>query len=628
MTRAGLVARVLLLVLPIEAAAYAVLWAFAPRWLLLDVDAADATGSVVAGAAAGAVGALSLAIVLFTRRVRLERDAEGRDVEGHALLELFGLPARVASAHVAVTSLAAAVTLLDGVRPKGNDLYIQGALVILTVAVVGTAALPIYVATRSLVARAIEAAPASASNEAIGLLEQMPDRLLRVRRRFLTAVAAPVAFVAVGASLLVYAHTRAFETRARLGDAQMLARGALDLVSGRPDGRLDAMQAARRLGYYVDVQPDPAPAHAGPGAELGELALSVPLDDGTATVRLDPATPSSETFAFALAAILAATLAAWIGARIGAALSEDVQLATREIEELGAADVIRGSGIQRDARFAPVGALRDAIDRLGAVFRQFAAVQARAIDQRGATERMRGLFLASMSHDLKGPLNAILGFAELTSRQPLAPAQKESVAIIEQRGRELLALVQIILDSARVEAGQLALEREWTMVGDVVMSAVLDARELIEGAEDKDRAEISAEVQPGVPKVYADATRLVTALTAILSSCVRLAPGGAVRVRATLPEDADRLRVDVEARGRGALGEERDRIFEAFKDPTRARRHGALGLGLSLARAIVEMHRGSIDVELGDEGSLVFRVWLPVDPPEARTGQYPAQYSG
>jgi signal transduction histidine kinase len=157
------------------------------------------------------------------------------------------------------------------------------------------------------------------------------------------------------------------------------------------------------------------------------------------------------------------------------------------------------------------------------------------------------------------------------------------------------------------------------------MAAVLDARELGEGAEAKDQAEIVAEIQPGVPKVYSDAARLVTALTAILTSCVRLAPGGTISVRATLPSDADRLRVDIEARGRGALGEERERIFEAFKDPTRARRHGGLGLGLSLARSIVEMHRGHIDVELGDEGTLVFRVWLPVDPPEAKTGAWPAQ---
>ena len=100
---------------------------------------------------------------------------------------------------------------------------------------------------------------------------------------------------------------------------------------------------------------------------------------------------------------------------------------------------------------------------------------------------MRGLFLASMSHDLKAPLNAILGFAGLVSRGPLTDGQRESVAIIEQRGLELLYLIDTILDAARVEAGELTVSPERTRVGDVVMPAVLDARELTVGHERGDR---------------------------------------------------------------------------------------------------------------------------------------------
>ena len=86
-----------------------------------------------------------------------------------------------------------------------------------------------------------------------------------------------------------------------------------------------------------------------------------------------------------------------------------------------------------------------------------------------------------MSHDLKAPLNAILGFAELVSRGPLSDGQRESVTIIEQRGRELLHLVDTILDAARVEAGALTVSPEWTHAGDVVMQAILGARELTVG---------------------------------------------------------------------------------------------------------------------------------------------------
>lgn len=600
-----------------NALAYAILWAFAPRWLLLDARTAGATLPLAFAAAAGGTVVVAAYVVVRVGRLRLAR----KELEAAELLETFALSRRVAVAHVAVTAAASLATLTPWLRPVTNDVDRQAALVLLTLTVMSTSALPLYLLARSVVARTLEGAPREVSREAIGLLERMPDRLPRVRTRFLAAVAAPVAFVAVGASLLVYSHARAFEARARESDAQAIARGALDLVSGSDEGRLDAMLAARRLGFYVDVERAPTPEHVAPVAYGDQLAVRVPLDDASAEVHFEPLLPAPGTFVFVVAALVVAALAAVIGARIGGSLADDVLLATGEIQKLGAADVIRGTGLTAKARFAGVRALRDAIDRLGAVFRQFASVQERAIDARGATERMRGLFLASMSHDLKGPLNAILGFAELASRAELGGAQRESLAIIEQRGKELLALVQTILDSARIEAGQLHLERAWTKVGDVVMAAVLDARELVHGTD----VQIAGEIQPGVPKVWVDAIRLASALVAIVTSTVRLVPQGHIVVRATLPSDADRLRIDVEARGRVSVAEERERIFEAFRDPARARKQGSLGLGLWLARAVVELHGGAVEFRPGDDGSLAFSVWLPVDPPGASTDQWRAQ---
>ena len=617
MSKIRLVMRLLAALALTNALAHGILWAFAPRWLLLDPESVSATLPLAVEVAAGCTAAVAAFAVFRVGVLRLA----GEDLEPADLLELFALPWRIALAHVIVSAGAALVTMLPGIRPLTNDVGLQGALVILALTVMSTSALPLYLLARGSAARALELAPPETSREAITLLERMPGRLLRVRRRFLAAVAAPVAFVAVGASLLVYAHTRAFEKHSRENDAQALARGALDLVSGSVEGRLDAMLAARSLGFYVDVETAPSPEHGPPFAYGEQLAIRVPLDDANATVRFDPMAPAPGTLGFAIVAIVATAIAAAVGARIGRSLADDVLLATREIQRLGAADVIRGTGLTAKARFAGVRALRDAIDRLGSVFRQFASVQERAIDARGATERMRGVFLASMSHDLKGPLNAILGFTELASRSELGPAQRESLTIIEQRGKELLAVVQTILDSARIEARQLHLERGWTKVGDVVMSAVLDARELAASS----KVEIAAEIQPGVPKIYADAVRLVGALVAIVTSSMHLVPEGRIVLRATIPSEGERLCIDVEARGRTGVPEQREKIFEAFSDPMRARRHGSLGLGLWLARAIVELHGGTIDVETSEDAGLVFRVWLPVDPPGAKTDQWQAQ---
>jgi signal transduction histidine kinase len=252
-----------------------------------------------------------------------------------------------------------------------------------------------------------------------------------------------------------------------------------------------------------------------------------------------------------------------------------------------------------------------AADQLGGVFREFASAQQRAIDARAATERTRGLFLASMSHDLKAPLNAILGFAELVSDGALTDEQRESVAIIERRGRELLYLIDTILDAARVEAGELTVSPETTRVVDVVMPAVLDARELTKGIN----LHIVGEIPPGVPPILVDPARLIQALTAIILVASRFGERGQVVVRATMPTDGEQLRIDVEVSGLNTAAEDREKVFEAFKHLDRARRHGSLGLGPSLARAIVELHGGRVAVETTDSGGSVFHVWVPSERP-------------
>jgi signal transduction histidine kinase len=91
----------------------------------------------------------------------------------------------------------------------------------------------------------------------------------------------------------------------------------------------------------------------------------------------------------------------------------------------------------------------------------------------------------------------------------------------------------------------------------------------------------------------------------------RFAEKGHVVVRAAMPVGGEQLRIDVEVTGRGISATDREKIFDAFKHADRARRHGSLGLGPSLARAIVELHGGAIDVETTEAGGTVFHVWVP-----------------
>ncbi|WP_394843351.1 HAMP domain-containing histidine kinase [Pendulispora brunnea] len=583
--------------------------AFAPRLLLLDQRVLVAT--LPTAGWVFAVSAVFSAIITLTLTRRLAPTlralAQGTGpVPAQDLLSIYALPARIATSQVFVSLAASTATLLPNYRPITNDLYNQVALILLYATIVMAGALPLYVRLRSIVARVLQVAPENAAYDAVFVMAANPRTAMRARTRLLVAVAGPVAFVALGASLLVYAHTRAFESTVRARTASDIARGVFDHVRGTDRGREQAILAAEQLGYYTELSPNAvSPSALGMGAEE-ETTVLVPLTDGYAAVHFEAARLDTITFIYALLAFTGVGLAALLAWRVGTRFCEDLRLVTNTVRTTGVADIIRGTRMVRMARFISVGAMMDSIEQLGDIFREFAAAHEQATHAREATERMRGLFLASMSHDLKAPLNAILGFAALASRAPLTDGQRESLAIIEQRGRELLHLIQTILDAARVEAGAFLVTPEWTVVDDVVMSAVLDARDLMADSS----VQVVGEVQRGVPKLQLDSLRIVQALTGIITSAVRFThEEGTVLVRATFR--GDRLHIDVETPGRALPEEEREKIFEAFKYADKARRHGALGLGLSLARSIIEVHGGTIDVATMEGGGMVFQIALP-----------------
>jgi len=451
----------------------------------------------------------------------------------------------------------------------------------LALTLVGTASLPLYVMARARVAKVFELVPANASKDALALLPKSDGR---VRWRFLAAVAAPVSLVAIGATLLVFAHERSYEAAALRDDARAVVAGTVDSVDGRDEGRAEVLARAAQLGLHVEVLADDQPV---PSELESERTVTVPLEKGRALVRLLPVSLSPATVSWGLLALASVVVAALLGRQVGAVLSRDVALARGDLDAMGVEDVMRGSPLIAGARFDVVRALADAADRLGGVFREFAVAQERAIIARASMERTRAMFLASMSHDLRGPLNAILGFAALASQDAsLLPPQRESLAIIEQRGRELLALIQTVLDSARAEAGQLSLARELASPTEIVANAVREAAEILAGSS----VEISAEAGPELPRVSIDASRLTQAIVAIATSAARACQTGALRVSCELA--GDKLAIDVSATG-GVDGAA-ERLAEALASPERARRLGSLGLGLLLARAIVTLHGGDL----------------------------------
>jgi signal transduction histidine kinase/DNA-binding NarL/FixJ family response regulator len=227
--------------------------------------------------------------------------------------------------------------------------------------------------------------------------------------------------------------------------------------------------------------------------------------------------------------------------------------------------------------------------------------------------RLRSEFLAQMSHELRTPLNGILGFAQLLlGERPLGERQQRGLGIIQQSGRHLLALIDDVLDIARVDAGRLELHPApmdlagfLAVVADIVRVKA-DEKNLLF------RYEHAAHL-PGV--VVADEMRLRQVLLNLLSNAVKFTDEGTVQMRVTTLEpdagatsgDTMRLRFEVEDSGIGMTDEQVGRLFQPFEQVAEARRHaGGTGLGLAISHRLVKLMGSEIRLRSRAGGGTCF----------------------
>jgi two-component system sensor histidine kinase KdpD len=232
------------------------------------------------------------------------------------------------------------------------------------------------------------------------------------------------------------------------------------------------------------------------------------------------------------------------------------------------------------------------------------AERAREAAVRAESETLRGTLLSSVSHDLRTPLAAITGAATALRDQALDEGtRRDLVEAICEEAERMERLVGNLLDMTRLASGTVAVRREWIPVEEVVGVAL--ARTERELSRHRVRTEI-----PGAPLlVHADPVLLEQLLVNLLENAARHTPPGTeVLVRAAGgPAGLD---LEVADRGPGLAAGDEERVFERFHRGGRATGQGA-GLGLAIARAIAEVHGGTLRAAVRTGGGASFRLTLP-----------------
>jgi GAF domain-containing protein len=232
-------------------------------------------------------------------------------------------------------------------------------------------------------------------------------------------------------------------------------------------------------------------------------------------------------------------------------------------------------------------------------------------EQLALASQHKSQFLANMSHELRTPLNAILGYAELLVDGIYGQLPERPSGVLERiqnNGRHLLALINDVLDLAKIEAGQLTLTLEDYALPEVVR-AVVSATEPLATSKG---LKFTAAVQEDMPKGHGDARRLSQVLLNLVGNAIKFTDAGEVEIRAA--SGNGQFTLTVRDTGPGIPDADQERIFGEFQqiDNSNTRQKGGTGLGLAISKRMVEMQGGTIAVEsvLG-QGS-TFRVVLPV----------------
>ena len=241
--------------------------------------------------------------------------------------------------------------------------------------------------------------------------------------------------------------------------------------------------------------------------------------------------------------------------------------------------------------------------------------------------RLKSEFLASMSHELRTPINAIIGYAALLLEGmfgPLSEQQREPLDRSRAAADHLRALIDDILDLAKIEAGRMEFTREQLALADVLSEASQQMEPMIR----RKSLTYTVDIAPDTPTIVSDRTKLKQVLLNLLSNAMKFTNKGGVSI--VVRPHALGVRLDINDTGIGIKPEHLSVIWEDFRqvDQSRTREFGGTGLGLSITRKLLERLGGTISVESMVGVGTSFTVLLPLEAPQQAPGDPTGRLAG
>lgn len=241
-----------------------------------------------------------------------------------------------------------------------------------------------------------------------------------------------------------------------------------------------------------------------------------------------------------------------------------------------------------------------------------------AIETAIEANKAKSRFLALMSHEVRTPMNGVLGTVSMLSQTPLTNEQQDYLNLIKMSGDHLLTIINDILDISKIEAGKMELESAPFSYKDIIRDTI----SLFSTVTNEKKIYLTFTSDMNQPHfVYGDSTRFKQILTNLVSNAIKFTNTGGITISADSkeePENLLNLHISVEDTGIGIADDKINQLFTSFTqaDSSITRKYGGTGLGLSICKSLIELMGGNIYIEscLGKGTKFSFKLTLPIAP--------------